>query len=132
MKFPGLQQLEAGDATVEEETGNAEFTAPAIQRVEGGERSEHACPDEAANKVDVELEQDRVEEIRAGGITHVTADVDWVLRPERNPEGEIFDVGDVEREIAEIVRRLHLELVAIVEERASRKTERRKSRSTPR
>ena len=53
----------------------------------------------------------------------MTENVDGILRPKRNAAGEIADVGNMKREIAEVVRRLHFELVAIDEDEPAENAE---------
>ncbi len=79
----------------------------------------------------------RIEQIDPGGITERAEDVDRIVGPERDAIGEILDVGDVKREIAQIVRRLNLEVVPIhpqePAERSNARTSRRRCRPpTPR
>ena len=75
-------------------------------------------------------EQQRIEEIDPGRITQLTENVDRIVGPKSDAIGEIFHVGDVKREIAEIVRRLDLEVVAIDPEEPAEGAHARTSRKT--
>ena len=48
-------------------------------------------------------------------------DVDWVVRPKRNPVREVSNISNMQGEIAEIVWRLNFVLIAVdVEQPAKR------------
>src|SRR6266567_3903213 len=55
----------------------------------------------------------RTEQVDACWISQFAKDVDRIVRPERNPVREISNISDVEREIAEIVRRLDFQFLAV-------------------
>ena len=108
-----LKKLVAGESAIEEKTGDPKHAAPAVETVEGRERTEQPRPDERADQVDVLQKKERIEKVDPGGITQGAENEDRVVGPERDAVGEILDVSDVQREIAEIVRRLNPEVVAI-------------------
>src|SRR5262249_43553855 len=74
---------------------------------------EQAHPDQAANETDMLQVKQSVKKIDPCRITEFAPFEDRIIRPERNPIGEILDQSDVEREITEIVWGLDAELVAI-------------------
>ena len=107
-KVKGLEDRVTHQAAVEEKRGNPEGSTPAIQSIEGGDRSNDSDPDKAANNVDVQTGKDRVEYVYTSWIPELAEGFDRVIRPEWNAAGEMFYVSEMERKVAEIVRRLHL------------------------
>ena len=54
-----------------------------------------------------------MEEIHSGRVSKGGARVDRILRPERHSAGEFPDVGQVEREIPEVIHREDLDFVSV-------------------
>jgi hypothetical protein len=108
-----LHNGETRDPTVEQESADPEVSGPAIERVEGGSGRQQTGPDQAADQIDAEAAQDGVEDVGAGRIPQFAQNEDRVVRPKGSAAGELPDVGKVNGEVAEIVRRLHFQLIAI-------------------
>src|SRR5262245_26921387 len=109
----GAKEGITGDATVKEKTRDRKRPSPTIERVKGCDRAQQSRPNEHAQKVEMLEDQQRIKKIDPGRITQPAESMNWIVRPERHPVGEILDVGDVQREIAEIVRRLNLKVIAV-------------------
>ncbi len=106
------------------------FPPQRVERVEGRERTEEASPNEPGDDVHAQEEEEAVKKIGAGRVAQMTEDVDRIFRPKRDAAGEITDVSEVKREVAEVVRRLHFELVAIDEDEPAENAEGKEGKDT--
>ena len=119
------QELETGETAVEQEAGYPKRAAPAEESIKSCERREQRDPDQTAHKIDMHTAEQRVKQIDAGRISQFAENIDRIVRPKRNAVGEVFDVSDVQREIAEIVGRLNSQFLAIFVEQPAKGADRK-------
>src|SRR6266436_2793257 len=73
-EFEIAQKLKTGEAAIEKKTRDRKTAAPTIEGVERGDGREQADPEQAGNKIDIRLQEQRVEEIDPGGVTKMMAE----------------------------------------------------------
>src|SRR5207237_4339753 len=95
-EFEIAQELKTSETAVKKEASNGKAAAPAIERVTRGHGGEQSDPNQAGNKIDIRLQQQRVEKIDPGRITKMVASgVNWIGWPKPDAVGEKVDVGEV-------------------------------------
>ena len=104
--FIGLKELEAGQPAIEEEARDGEGAAPAKERVTKRGRGQQAGPDQAANNVHAQADEDGIEQVYARGIPEFAENIDGIVRPDSHATGKVVDVGQVKRQVAEVIRGL--------------------------
>src|SRR5437764_15402159 len=85
-EFEIAQKLKTGETAIEKKTGDRKTAAPTIQGVASADRRKQSDPDQAGNKIDIRLQQPRVEKIDSAAVSKMIAeDADWLGRPKREP-----------------------------------------------
>ena len=115
-EVPLDENLESQHAAIAEESQQRERAAPAPERRAGEGRAGEPHPHQPAQHVHTDEREQRIQQVDADGIRELAAGEDRIVRPEWDAAREMPDVGQVQREVAEIVRREHLDLVAVGED----------------
>ena len=65
-------------------------------------------------QVKAQIGKQSIEQVHSGRISKFAENIKWTIRPEFYSVGEVPDVGDVETQVAQIMRRLNPHCVPVV------------------